>query len=162
MIGKKTEWTDQKIRYLKENINKKTNKQLAGYFGFKLTVVRMKIYELKLQRCKVVPWTEKEKETVKQLYKTHGDVYIAKLLCKTKKGVWKQRKLMKLERTIPEIQAIVSTNLEEFKKTSFKPGHKSTPNPTKAWKTRRERDAMSPEQIIKRIEKREKTNFYRT
>lgn len=162
MIGSKTEWTDEKIKFLTSNIQTKTNKQLASGLGFTLTVVRNKIYELKLQRCKVVPWTEEEKETVKRLYKTTGDVEIAKLLCKTKKGVWKQRKLMKLERTVPEIQAIVAKNLEEFKKTSFKPGHKSTPNSEKAWKTRRKRDAMTTDQVIKLIEKREKCNFYRT
>lgn len=76
-------------------------------------------------------------------------------------GVRKRRITLGLIRTVEEINKIVEGNMNVLKKTQFKPGNISKNNPVKAWNTRRQRDAMPPEQIVKRIQHREKANFYR-
>lgn len=141
-----------------------TNKQLAQHVGKKLTVVRMKLYELGLSRYsqKERSWKPEEDDILVLYYKTTGDVQIAKMLQRSKGGVRKRRKTLGLERSIDEINKIVERNMTEFTKTSFKPGNKSKCNPAKAWETRRKRDAEPQEVILKRINHREKANFYRT
>jgi len=88
-------------------------------------------------------------------------VYLAKKIGRTKGGVRKRRITLKLIRTVAEINAIVEVNLGEFKKTSFKKGNVPNPNPVKAWQTRRKRDNMSQEEILQKVQHREKANFYR-
>jgi hypothetical protein len=162
-IGKKTIFTSSDINYLKENYLRRTNKQLATHLGKKLTVVRNKMYELGLARYnqKERAWADWEDSILIANYKDTGDVQLAKMIGREKGGVRKRRITLNLIRTVAQINAIVETNLTKFKKTSFKPGNKSTPNPVKAWQTRRERDNMSQEQIMRKIDHAAKANFYR-
>lgn len=109
----KTKWTPEMISYLKVNINNLTNKQLAEKLGLTLTVTRMKIYELGLQRMKIIKWTRKEIRFLKQNYKAYGDTEIAEMLNEMgnkslfdRKRIRKKRDLLNLKRTREEIKSI--------------------------------------------------------
>ena len=161
--GKKTIFKASEIAYLKENYLRRTNKQLALHIGKKLTVVRMKLYELGLARHKQKEkaWQDWEDFILRANYKSTGDVQLSKMIGRPKGGVRKRRITLGLIRTVPEINSIVEANLTKFKETSFKPGNKPATNPVKAWQTRRERDNMSQEQLMKKIDHSAKANFYR-
>src|SRR3990167_2004679 len=58
--GNRIEWTDAKIKFLKENFFAMTNAQLAEGLKLKLTIVRMKCAELGLKHIDLQYWTEEQ------------------------------------------------------------------------------------------------------
>lgn len=159
----KTIWTSKMDKYLRDNYQTTPNKRLAGFLGLKLTVTRNRLYELGLARYnqKERRWTGSEDATLISLCKTTGNVELSKILKRSVEGIKKRIVRLNKKRSIEEINKIVDSNMVKFKDTEFKSGHIPKINPGKAWKTRRERNAEPTEVTLKRIERREKANFYR-
>lgn len=112
-----TQWSEDMIKYLKDNFFIKTNRQLAEALHVGLTVCRNKAHELGLCRIeKDIPWTDVQTAFLFENYATMGDVEIAEHLQKnwprkklwTKKNVNKKRRLLNLLRTKDEIMEIIS------------------------------------------------------
>jgi len=105
--------------FIRDNYLRLTNKQLADHFGYKLTIVRNKLYEMGLQRNQVENWSPEQTAFLKENYRTTGDVEIAEQLQRlmpraqawTKKHINKKRQLMGWHRTPEEIAAIVAKHL---------------------------------------------------
>ena len=112
--GNRIEWTDAKIKFLKENFFAMTNAQLAEGLKLKLTIVRMKCAELGLKHIDLQYWTEEQIKFLRKNYKTTGDVEIAEALQKlfprekkwTKKHVSKKRQLLGIHRSQKQIHVI--------------------------------------------------------
>lgn len=107
-------WSDDMISFLKENFNKKTNQQLADSLGLKLTVVRIKCYELGLKRMELEHWIEPQIDFLKQNYKSIGDTEIAEIFNSkypknktwTKKHIEKKRRYLGLKRDAEDLKKI--------------------------------------------------------
>lgn len=111
-------WSGQMLEFLKKNYRLMSNKKLAAALGLKLTVVRMKLYQLGLQRMQLHTWTAEEIKYLKRNYRKMGDVEIADnmqvLFPKekkwTKQHISKKRGYLGLNRTAGEYAAIRTKN----------------------------------------------------
>lgn len=161
----KTSFTRAHIAFLKENYKTLTNKQLAAGIGKTLTVTRNKLYEMGLRRYdkKARAWAPAEDNILISNYRVLGDTSLANLLPgRTKRSIRKRRITLNLVRTVDEINNLVEKNLKQLQATQFKPGEKKyTPDHAKIWETRRRRDLLPDQDIIKKIQIRERCNFYR-
>lgn len=113
-----TTWTDEMIKFLRDNYQAMTNESLAKHLGLKKTICRMKLYELGLQRMGMEYWCDEQVKFLIENYKTMGDVEIMevfKIRWPKRKG-WKRnaihqkRKRLGLHRTAKEIARIVTKN----------------------------------------------------
>lgn len=122
----KINFTELEEKFLRNFYKTMTNEQLATELGKKKTIVRMKLYELELRRYdqKARAWTEAEDKILIANYPTMGDVGLSKLISgRTKRGVCKRRKTLKLIRTSEQIAVLVEAGKKKFLEKSFKPGH---------------------------------------
>ncbi|MBC8053773.1 MAG: hypothetical protein H7Y13_11980 [Sphingobacteriaceae bacterium] len=112
----KTNWTKEKVQFLKDNFHKMTNRQLAKAVGSNLTNLRNKTRQLGLKHYDLEYWTPEQTQFLLDNYRTMGDVVIAEELQKrwpknktwTNKHIRTKRRNMKLERTPEEIALIIS------------------------------------------------------
>ena len=131
----KIDWTDKRLKFLKENFNTMTNQQLADSLGLKITSVRHKCYELGLYKMTLEYWTDEQVDFLLKNYKEKGDTELAEIFNKkwykdkgwTKKHIEKKRRYLKLKRTPEEIARI---HLGHIKKGVYVEGNK------KMWETR--------------------------
>lgn len=97
--------------------NKLTNQELFTHLKVnfslecKYTTFRTNLYQLGLQKCKILRWTKDETDFLIENYKTKGNVEIAKALSRkgrifTKKNIEKKMRLLNLKRSETEIKAI--------------------------------------------------------
>lgn len=104
-IGKygKIEFSESEIQFIKDNFQAMTNEQIAASLGLKKTIVRMKAYELGLQRMELEYWPIKAVEFLKANYQTIGDRELCRIFNKefSKQKGWTtkhiQKKLSQLE-----------------------------------------------------------------
>lgn len=75
----KIEFTESDIQFLKENFKSMKNQKIAEFLGLKMTVLRMKAYELGLQKLKHEYWSEKQTEFLKENYHRLGNKEIAEI-----------------------------------------------------------------------------------
>ena len=130
--GVKTIWTDQKIRFIKKNWILLSNKELAKQLDLKTTVVRMKKYELGLNKFKMIYWTKSQSDFLINNFAKIGDCEIAEILNLdpaavrkfTKKHVNKKRRLLFLHRSKTEINKVCDRNIKQGRHT-FLHYHKS-------------------------------------
>lgn len=108
---------------------------MADALGLKLTLVRMKCYELGLKRMELEYWTVAQVKYLKSNYKKIGDKELAEIFNKrwhkakgwTHKHIEKKRKYLKLKRTQKQIVAIRKRNVDNGRFAMC---------PVKAWKVR--------------------------
>lgn len=130
-----------------------TNEQLASELGKKKTIVRMKLYELGLRRYnqKARAWTDEEDKILIANYRTMGDVAMSKIITgRTKKGICKRRRTLKLQRTPEESAILIEQGKQKFLQNSFKPGHTvivPSESRKQVWVTRRKN--MKKQEVIK-------------
>ena len=107
----KIDWTDKRLKFLKENYNTMTNQQIADSLGLKITAVRHKCYELGLYKMTLEYWTDEQVDFLLKNYKEKGDTELSEIFNEkwhkdkgwTKKHIEKQRRYLKLKRTPEEI-----------------------------------------------------------
>lgn len=116
-----TDWTEERITFLKANFFQKTNQELAEALGLRLTVVRNKARELGLKKFDPdMPWNDEQTAYLVANYRTMGDVELAENLQKnwprkrlwTKKHINKKRYLLGLHRTKAEIEKIIWAHVQ--------------------------------------------------
>ena len=96
------------------------NKELCRYLGFKITLLRMKCYELGLKRMELEYWTEEQTQFLIDNYRSIGDKELAKIFQEnwpknktwTIKHIEKKRLYLKLKRTEEELKAIQQRNVD--------------------------------------------------
>ena len=104
----KIDWTDKRLKFLKENFNTMTNQQIADSLGLKITSVRHKCYELGLYKMTLEYWTDEQVDFLLKNYKEKGGTELAEIFNKkwykdkgwTKKHIEKKRRYLKLKRKI--------------------------------------------------------------
>lgn len=112
-------FTEQGVRFLKENFKQMTNRELASALGLKLTIVRTRMYELGLKRMEMEYWTPEQVQFLRDNYREMGDVEIAEIFQETspKEKPWtnkhidKKRDYLNLKRTAAEIKEIKKMNI---------------------------------------------------
>jgi hypothetical protein len=119
-IGKygKVVFSEEDIQFIKLNFQKMTNKNIAEALRCKKTIVRMKAYDLGLQRMKLEYWSKEAVDFLISNYQTMGNNEIARelqLRFKKQKGwtknhILKKLKQMNLKRTFRELGAINERN----------------------------------------------------
>lgn len=138
-------WEEQDIKFLKDNYQSMTNRELADGLGIKLTTCRTKLYQLGLKRMEMEYWTEEQIQFLKDNYLEMGDTEMAEIFNETcpkekgwrKKHIEKKRRYMKLKRSKAVQKRIHARNVElgYFKIC-----------PIKAWETR---GGATPAGVIK-------------
>ncbi len=111
-------FTPEMDKFLIENFDKMTNKQLADSLKLKITTVRTHLYELGYKRMELEYWTDEQVRFLKKHYKKMGDVELAEIFNDnwfkekswTKKHIEKKRRYMNLKRTDKEKKAIHTRN----------------------------------------------------
>lgn len=101
-------------KFLRENYQSMTNRELADALGMKITRTRTFLYEMGLKRMEMEYWTEEQIEFLKANYKRIGDTEMAEIFEKTwpknkkwsKKHIEKKRRYLKLKRTAKQIEGI--------------------------------------------------------
>lgn len=80
-IGKygKVIFSDEEIQFLKTNFQSMTNKQIAKALGLKITLVRMKAYELGLQKTEKEYWTKEAVQFLKENFHKIGNRELSKI-----------------------------------------------------------------------------------
>lgn len=114
-------WSTDQLEFMKANFNKLTNKALADKLGLKLTIVRMKLYELGLYKMRLEYWTMEQVAYLKANYQEKGDSEIAQIFNSkwhkdkgwTKKHIEKKRRYLKLKRSEAEKVAIHQRNVDK-------------------------------------------------
>lgn len=140
----KHSWSLDEINFIKGFFEALTNKELADALGLKITMVRMKCYELGLKRMELEYWTNAQIKFLRSNYKRIGDKELADIFNKkwvkvkgwTHKHIEKKRKYLKLNRTQRQIAAIRQRNVEKGRFAMC---------PVKAWKVR----GVAPENDIR-------------
>ena len=66
----KHEWTPFELNFIRCHFDKLTNFQLSHMLGLKLTMLRMKCYEMGLKRMELEYWTDEQVNYLKANYKT--------------------------------------------------------------------------------------------
>lgn len=115
----RTDWTPERVEFLKANFFKLTNQQLANAINVRLTVLRNKTAELGLKRNEVENWKPGAIAFLIDNYRTIGDVEIMenlRQLWPRKMGwnrghVLKKRTLLGLFRTPQEKMAIIKKHV---------------------------------------------------
>lgn len=115
-----TDWTEERIAFLKANFYSMTNPQIAKALGLGLTTVRTQCYRLGLKRMELEYWTDKQIIFLIKNYKKIGDVELAEIFNKkwykekgwTNKHIEKKRRYLKLKRTDAEKEAIQQRNVD--------------------------------------------------
>ena len=128
-------WEDQDIKFLKDNYQTMTNRELAAGLGIKLTTCRTKLYQLGLKRMEMEYWTQEQIQFLKDNYLEMGDTEMAEIfneVCPKEKGwskkhIEKKRRYLKLKRSKAVQKKVHDRNVElgYFKVC-----------PIKAWETR--------------------------
>lgn len=80
-IGKqgKILFSEDDIKFIKDNFKSMTNQQIADCLGLKKTIVRMKAYELGLQRMQPEYWCNEAIEFLIKNYRTIGNVEMCRI-----------------------------------------------------------------------------------
>jgi hypothetical protein len=131
----KIKWTVEMDKFLLENYNSMTNKELADAIGLRLTTTRTRLIHLGLKRMEMEYWTHEQIEFLKANYKLMGDTEIAELFQNNyskvkgwnKKHIEKKRRYLKLKRTEVDKKLIHERNREAGRFAMC---------PVKAWETR--------------------------
>src|SRR5690606_17520053 len=105
-------------KFLKENYQSMTNRQLADALELSLTKTRHFLYEMGLKRMEMEYWTDEQIDFLKKNYKTIGDTELAEIFEKkwpknkkwTKQRMDKKREYLNLKRTPEELKNIKSRN----------------------------------------------------
>jgi hypothetical protein len=95
-------------------------RRIADMLGMKLTLVRMKCYELGLKRMELQYWTDEQVDFLKRNYAKYGDTELAEMFSYawekekgwSKKHIEKKRRYLGLKRTDEEKRAIHRRNVE--------------------------------------------------
>lgn len=143
----KIQFTDEENEFIRQNINKLTNRQIAAQLNKTLTVTRNQIYHLGLKRHKCLrgSWTDSENEILIDNYQTKGDVELSSMLPgRTKQAIRKRRITLNLHRTPEQTALLIESGKKKFLQHSYKSGHKTNPAlrseiMRKAWITRKVR-----------------------
>jgi hypothetical protein len=114
-------WEDQDIKFLKDNYQTMTNRELAAGLGIKLTTCRTKLYELGLKRMEMEYWTEEQIQFLNDNYLEMGDTEMAELFNEfflkekgwSKKHIEKKRRYLKLKRSKAVRKKIHARNVEK-------------------------------------------------
>lgn len=160
-IGKygKVIFSEDEIQFLKDNFHSMTNQQIADALGLKKTIVRMKAYDLGLQRMEMEYWPPEAVEFLKENYHIIGNREMCRIFNKefSKKKGWtpshidKKLKQLEIKRTKLDWYMIKERNRNKGSFGNRKP--KNNPPPPKAYyyinsKTRVEiRPGQSVEQL---------------
>lgn len=131
----KHNWSLDEINFIKDFFGALTNKELADALGLKITMLRMKCYDLGLKRMELEYWTDEQTKYLKANYKKIGDKELAEIFNNkwskakgwTHKHIEKKRKYLKLHRTKKQIAAIRQRNVDNGRFAMC---------PVKAWKVR--------------------------
>lgn len=114
-------WEEEDIKFLKDNYQSMTNRELADGLGIKLTTCRTKLYQLGLKRMEMEYWTDDQVQFLMDNYKEIGDTEIAEIFnetCPKEKGwsnkhVEKKRRYLKLKRSKAVQKKIHDRNIEK-------------------------------------------------
>jgi hypothetical protein len=117
----KIEWLPETDAFLRNNWDKKSNKDLAAAIGMKLSTVRKRLYQLGLKRMEQEYWTDEMVVFLKENYRFHGDKKLAEIFQKrypkqkawTLKHIEKKRNYLGLHRSKEELQAIKARQTKE-------------------------------------------------
>ena len=107
-------WTHFETAFIRAHWGKMMNRDIAMMLGHKLTLVRMRCYEMGLRHIELEFWTEEQVEFLREHYQRHGDTELAEMFAErwhkdkgwTKKHIEKKRRYLKLKRTSAEKDAI--------------------------------------------------------
>ena len=113
-------FTIDQHRFLKDNYESMSNKQLADALGMHLHRVRMELYSLGLKRMELQYWTDEQISFLYDNYQTIGDSELAEMFADrwekekgwSKKHIEKKRRYLILKRTSEEIKQIHQRNKE--------------------------------------------------
>lgn len=98
-IGKygKIIFSENEIEFIKSNFQQMTNEAIADALGCKKTIVRMKAYELGLQRINLERWTVEQIAYLKSNYKLKGNRELVREFAKLwhKDKGWSTRQINK-------------------------------------------------------------------
>ncbi len=116
--GVKTVWTNDMLRFITDNYEVFSNRELADKMGVTLTVLRNKLSELNLKRVEYEKWTAEQVQFLIENYQTLGDVAIAEYFNEnmpksyswTKKMIQKKRLYLNLKRKENETHTIRHNN----------------------------------------------------
>ena len=80
-IGKygKVIFSENDIQFIKDNFQSMTNQKIADSLGLKITLVRMKAYELGLKKMELEYWSEAAIQFLKENYHRIGDCEMARI-----------------------------------------------------------------------------------
>lgn len=119
-IGKygKILFSNEDLQFIKDNFQLMTNAQIAEKLGLKITLVRMKAYEMGLQRFKLELWPLAAVNYLRDNFRTTGNNEIAKYFNThfLKNKNWSKRHISKklsqlnLQRTIQDLYNIRERN----------------------------------------------------
>lgn len=167
-IGKygKVIFSDEEIQFLKTNFQSMTNKKIAEALGLKITLVRMKAYELGLQKMELEYWPKEAVQFLKENFHKIGDRELSRIFNENfpKKKNWTSRHIQKkmaylgLKRTKLDCFVIKERNRDNG---SFgKRNPKNNPAPPKSYfylnpKTRIE---VKPGQSIEQLKQKYHAN----
>lgn len=98
-LGKygKVIFSEYEIQFLKDNFKNMTNKQIADALELKKTTIRMKAYELGLQRLEMEYWPDEAVKFLKENYHKIGDRELSRIFNKEfpKNKNWTSRHIQK-------------------------------------------------------------------
>jgi hypothetical protein len=132
-------FSEDDIQFIKDNFKSMTNQQIADKLELKKTIVRMKAYELGLQRMKLEYWPKEAIKFLKENYHKIGDREICRIFNTEfpKQKSWspnhihKKLELLKLKRSKLDWYTIKERNRDNG---SFgKRNPKNNPPPPKAY-----------------------------
>lgn len=132
-IGKhrKIIFSEQEIKFIKDNFSKMNNKQISEALGLKISIIRRKCYEMGLKHIELEYWTPEMINYLKANFRRIGDTELAEIYNKKfpKKKPWhkkhfeKKRRYLKLKRTPLNLRKILD---REVKKGTYKKAIRKT------------------------------------
>lgn len=113
----KIHWTDSMLDFLKENVDKMSNRELSKALGIGKSLTCMKIYELGLKRCEVERWSPQQVKMLLENYKQFGNTELLEMFTEkfpekkwTYKMIESKLRKMNLSRTEKEQLIIAQRN----------------------------------------------------
>lgn len=98
-IGKygKVIFSEAEIQFIKDNFQSMTNQKIADALGLKITLVRMKAYELGLRKIELEYWPEEAVQFLRENYHRIGDREMARIFNNKfpKNKNWTERHIQK-------------------------------------------------------------------
>ena len=111
-------WTKDKIKFLKDNSNKYSYKEIAERLNINYDSVRTKAYSLGLRKYENVNWTEKQDNYIKNNYEEKGGAEIARILNVSPHAVYKRAEKFNLN-VNPKYKSITSQGYIELKTKKY-------------------------------------------